>query len=1129
MKIIKYLLILLLSYIGISLILARIIISNASINTFYLQGFIHETNNQNLQITSIKGDWRGTYPSLKIELKNKREKENIGFPENIEIKVNIYKSIIYFKPIFKSVYVENIYYKNSLNSILKKIESNRKTNKFIIENIEIKDSHFIIKYKGNNYNLERTNITVKDNKIYAEAILDKNKKFIIKLKDITIKENSLSDFKYQIKAEGKFNYSFKNILKKYDINIKNSELKIAASGIFKNNIFINNKFNLNTKKNSYVEINNNIFKNINTKLIFNGNFKNILEFEIVNFSFISKNDNYYDINNFASIINFKNKEINLYSESLLFDSSKISKDFSFFPNPDINFSGTINNFKLSLFLKDFSKDFYFSGNISQSLISLPSGKINGFSGFVKIDSENILLSINSKSIKISYDSILREDLLFDSAHGTIIIDNYKNPVLYISSFILKNQDIDISSSGYVDTNKDIVKLYSYINYVDMRYITKYMPLSFMKNSSSKWFHKSFTNGYSKGGHILINGNLSDYPFYDDLSGISYATFPIFDLDVDYKRGWIPFNKVNGKAYFNKNSAYFISDEISILNTKLKKSSLTIKEVRNPELKIKGILTGPFSDLLIFSNKASLTRVSSEKIVRIKGNSESHFKMNLAFNGKKNTYESMIKLKNLEYILDEKNRFKDLSGIINYKNEIFFTKKENMIDGKYNNTNIKFNLDTDKNGNFLVYGEQKISIQDYIPNRIIKERIKGKSMWNYNIIIPGFGSTNKKIKIITKSNLSGTTIKFPKPFNKEKNKKNKLIIDTNYVDEKFTNIKIRYNKIFSEFKSLNDLTGYVNFSGINVNMPDNKINLIGDVKYFNLAEWKNISDDKIKINYLNFINKIDLNFLNFKNGDIILDNFTVKGFNNNKNFVFDKIVVNSDKVEIVSSGLVEYDNITNFKINLKSKNVENLLNYWNFEHGLRKSSIYSDINISWRGGLFDYELQKVYGEFSTNMKEGRIKKVGNRAIRIFGLFNMDLLVKRLSLDFDDVTKNGFFFNSLKGNFRIENGDIFTTDLIIKGPSAELLTVGTTNIINETYDMQVIASPEFGETLPAIALIGGPITAAATYAAEKLAKAFGKDINDLIKIKYKVSGTWDNPIIKIIDKKTDVLDEIEDLLK
>ena len=93
----------------------------------------------------------------------------------------------------------------------------------------------------------------------------------------------------------------------------------------------------------------------------------------------------------------------------------------------------------------------------------------------------------------------------------------------------------------------------------------------------------------------------------------------------------------------------------------------------------------------------------------------------------------------------------------------------------------------------------------------------------------------------------------------------------------------------------------------------------------------------------------------------------------------------------------------------------------------------------------------------------------------------------------------------------------------------MAVGTTNIINETYDMRVVASPEFGETLPVIALLGGPITAAATFAAEKFAKAFGKDINNLVKVKYTVTGPWSNPIIKVVNKNNDALDDVEDLLK
>lgn len=56
------------------------------------------------------------------------------------------------------------------------------------------------------------------------------------------------------------------------------------------------------------------------------------------------------------------------------------------------------------------------------------------------------------------------------------------------------------------------------------------------------------------------------------------------------------------------------------------------------------MTGPLSDLLKFTNEAKLTNVSKNKVNSINGNSETTFKMKLAFNGSKNRYESQIKLK-----------------------------------------------------------------------------------------------------------------------------------------------------------------------------------------------------------------------------------------------------------------------------------------------------------------------------------------------------------------------------------------------------------------------------------------------------------------------------------------------------
>ena len=368
----------------------------------------------------------------------------------------------------------------------------------------------------------------------------------------------------------------------------------------------------------------------------------------------------------------------------------------------------------------------------------------------------------------------------------------------------------------------------------------------------------------------------------------------------------------------------------------------------------------------------------------------------------------------------------------------------------------------------------------------------------------------------------------KPFFKEKNQEIPSNLSFQINNSKLENFKISYNNIFAELLSLENLVGYINFSGKQSKIPDSNINLMGTINEFNLDEWKNLSSDN-DINYLSYVNKADVFFKKFVNDKLIMDNLKIKGYSTKKIFLFNEISAINNYLQLKASGNVEFNNISTFKINLNTKNLENLLNYWNFNHSLRDASMKSDLDISWKGGLFDFSLKGAYGKFSTNMKDGRLKKVGNRATRIFGLFNIDLLAKRLSLDFDDVTKNGFYFNSLNGDFRLDSGNIFTTNLLIKGPSAELLTVGTTNFIDETYDMQVIASPEFGETLPAIALLGGPITAAATFAAEKLAKAFGRDINDLIKIKYKVSGTWDEPKIKIINKKTDALDDVEELFE
>jgi uncharacterized protein YhdP len=1128
MKLLRISIIIIISYIAISLSITRIIIADANRYTTELENLLEENYKVKIDIESISGNWKGVYPSIKVNINNDRIYKGIKLPKTVVLDFNIYKSIFLFKPIINSLYAKNIYYKSSYNKLISVIKS-RSNNKIPqIHNIHILNSEFKINDSKNIYHLKKTNISIIKNNISLRAEIDNNKIFLVDINNIDFKNKSSINLKYKLQVSGNFDYNFKNILNKYNLEIKKSDLRLIAKGSYRDNKFINNIVTLETTNISNITINKKVLSNLQFDIIFNQKLENSLNFEINKLGFFV-NNNSYNLKNIAG--NLENNIYSFYIYDLNFNYKNIIADFNINIEKmnDVNFNGSVKNLNLSFNKEDFFKSFYVKGDFYNTNIIYKHRKISNFSGFIESDYNSSFINFNSKDILLSDKEIIRKDRNFNSVTGFLNVLNYSNPTIHFSSLRLINKEIDISFDGFVNQNVNRIKLFSNIKFLDMRYVTDYMPISIISKESARWFSNAFKNGFTQNGNILIDGGLINYPFYDDYSGNSYGIFPISKLHVDYKRDWIPFKNIKGNAYFSNNNAMFIAKNFKILKTDFKNGKLLINDVRNTDLIINGDLNGPLNDLLKYSNKAKLTNISNKKISNIEGNSETNFKINLSFKGKNNIYESQIKLNNISYKFDKNKKIKSINGIIKFKDGKFYTGKDSFIKAKYINNDVKFKLKTNKDNDFVISGIHYLNYRKITDKKNILENITGKSLWKYNITLPGFNNKKSIININAKSNLVGTKINYPKPFKKNKSEKKLTLINITLKDSDFKSYKILYNGILSEFKPGNNLNGYINFSGKKSTIPENRFNIIGFLDEFNLNSWKDFSSDPDSIDYLSFLNSVNISFGTFKNNDIILDNFIINGYRSNNNFVFKKLEASSDFVTILSSGSVEFGNNSNFKINLNSNNVEELLNYWKIKHSLRDSSINGTSEITWKGGIFDFSIKDLYGKFTINMKDGRLKKVGNRATRIFGLFNIDLLVKRLSLDFDDVTKNGFFFSSMNGDFRLNNGNIFTTNLIVKGPSAELLTVGRTDIINETYDMQVVASPEFGEALPAIALLGGPITAAATYAAEKLAKAFGKNINDLIKIKYSVSGSWDEPIIKVIDKSTSPLENIEDLFK
>ena len=185
-------------------------------------------------------------------------------------------------------------------------------------------------------------------------------------------------------------------------------------------------------------------------------------------------------------------------------------------------------------------------------------------------------------------------------------------------------------------------------------------------------------------------------------------------------------------------------------------------------------------------------------------------------------------------------------------------------------------------------------------------------------------------------------------------------------------------------------------------------------------------------------------------------------------------------------------------------------------GVKGGKLKGDMQLSWPGTPADLKLSSVEGEFVLEARDGRLENVEEGAGKLLSLFSLNSLQRRLTLDFSDVVKEGFSFDSLKGRFVVMDGDVFTNDFSIQGTSATVDISGRTGLVDRDYDQLITVTPQVTSTLPiAGAIAGGPAVGAAVFLADKLV---GERFNRLTRVQYQVTGSWEKPVYTKLKKRT-----------
>ena len=147
-----------------------------------------------------------------------------------------------------------------------------------------------------------------------------------------------------------------------------------------------------------------------------------------------------------------------------------------------------------------------------------------------------------------------------------------------------------------------------------------------------------------------------------------------------------------------------------------------------------------------------------------------------------------------------------------------------------------------------------------------------------------------------------------------------------------------------------------------------------------------------------------------------------------------------------------------------------------------------------------------------LRSGRFVNVASTPARLVGLLNVDNLVRRLRLDFSDVTGQGTAFDRVTGAATLYGGILETRGPVeVEGPATRFTLEGRVDLARRELDQRLGVTVPISRNLPLAAVIAGaPVVGGALFIADRL---FGDAIDRVTRIHYRVRGPWTAPQISV----------------
>ncbi|NOR43052.1 MAG: hypothetical protein GQ572_06915 [Gammaproteobacteria bacterium] len=780
--------------------------------------------------------------------------------------------------------------------------------------------------------------------------------------------------------------------------------------------------------------------------------------------------------------------------------------------------------------------------------------ISGLDMALHFDDRQALLDINSKDTEIDFTELFRWPLFAEVIAGKIELTQENERWQLASNRLqVKNSHIntftrlDINFTSLDDIFTDIqTNFYD----ADARYTKNYLPVGIMSPALVRWLDMAVTDANIPSGEFILNGYLDDFP-YDDSNGVFQVLFSPKDINMQFLENWPSLRDTSATIKFNNKSLFISNANGQTLGAKLLDSRVVIPDLSEPYLTANIHARSNVEEVQSYIWKSPLHDLlgNTMRLFQFNGSSDLKLELGMPLNGSDVdvSLDGHLSLINgemyypaLGYEIDH------INGVIDFTKDSIFA---DSIKAKIQGENVSINAIT-KNGTSgreVVFNIDGSMAADYLllDYQWIPEKwFSGSSRWSVDIEVPYQPKDYFiRIKADTDFNNVGITLSdkvYKSPADALNFSAIINVLESNglhvYAVASF-NDDVSDSELQDgiEQEKLFDL--YAQRDENNIWAFDINSNYITGKGIFAEGLGK---DTQVKLN----LESVDLHALFITKGEnqtetiqpneippldlsskkVLWDDMSFRDVRlvtdwHKHGMLIDQLSLKGPSMAFDANGtwLTSWRNSheTVLEGSIKGSNLGETLAGLGFEKSIDRGKYKAVFNARWPTEPYGLSWENVKGESSFELKKGQILDVDpGSGGRLLGLLNIFKLTNRLAFDFNDVTRKGFSFDSIEGEFEFVNGDGALNDFDVSAPAADINMFGSIDLIKQDYGLLMRVKPHTDTlTFAGGALLGGVAVGAGLALIQKVF-----DLGVIGHNVYSITGSWDDPQVEKIVERT-----------